>query len=172
METVNFVADADPNNLLIQQPDGTFREGAKEAGVLSYELGRSGALVDLNLDGRLDLVVTNRFARAEVWRNAGESTGNWLALKLEMSGGNVNAVGCWIEVKAAGRMQRREVTVGGGHAGGQWGWQHFGLGSAEAAKVRIQWPGGGWGPWMKADANRYSVIERGASRLTSWEPPE
>ena len=171
VETVRFVADADPNNLLIQQPDGTFREGAKEAGVLSYELGRSGALIDLNLDGRLDLVATNRHAPVEVWRNISQDTGNWLRLKAKMAGGNANAVGCWIEVKAGGRVQRHEVTVGGGHAGGQWGWHHFGLGKATTAEVRAQWPGGEWGPWMKVAANRFAVIERGAPRLSLWEPP-
>jgi|TARA_B100001964_G_scaffold227436_1_gene277369 hypothetical protein len=51
---------------LIQQKDGQFNEGAKDAGLLSFELGRSGALVDLNGDGALDVVVSNRRARAEV----------------------------------------------------------------------------------------------------------
>jgi hypothetical protein len=172
VETVGFVADADPNNLLIQQPDGTFREGASEAGVVSFELGRSGALVDLNLDGRLDLVVTNRFAPVEIWRNAGEGLGNWLRLKLKMAGGNGTGVGSWIEVKTANGVQRREVTVGGGHAGGQWGWLHFGLGAAENAEVRTQWPGGEWGLWMKVAANRFAIIERGARRIIAADPPK
>ena len=169
VETVRFVADADPNNLLIQQPDGTFREGAKEAGVLSYELGRSGALIDLNLDGRLDLVVTNRHARVEVWRNT-SAGGNWLKVELRQPGGNAHAVGAWIEVKAGGRVQRHEVTIGGGHAGGQWGWRHFGLGDAETAEVRIQWPGGEWGPWIRITANRFAVFSRGEARATYWNP--
>ena len=171
VEVVKFVADADPNNLLIQQPDGTFREGAKKAGVLSYELGRSGALIDLNLDGRLDLVVTNRNAPAEIWRNTSAS-GNWLKVDLKQPGGNAHAVGAWIEVKVAGRVQRHEVTVGGGHAGGQWGWRHFGLGKVETAEVRVQWPDGEWGPWRKVAANRFAVIEQGAPGLSLWEPPE
>ena len=170
VETVGFVADADPNNLLIQQADGTFREGASEAGVVSFELGRSGALVDLNQDGRLDLVVNNRFAPVEVWRNAGQGIGNWLRLKLKMAGGNGAGVGGWVEVKTAQGVQRREVTVGGGHAGGQWGWLHFGLGAAENAEVRAQWPGGAWGPWMKVAANRFAIVEKGARRITVGNP--
>ena len=53
-------AARDPSNLLIGQPDGTFEEGAEEAGIVSYERARGAALVDLNLDGLLDLVVVNR----------------------------------------------------------------------------------------------------------------
>ena len=33
----------------------------------------------------------------------------------------------------------REVALGGGHAGDQLGWIHFGLGSAEAAGVTVTW---------------------------------
>jgi len=69
VETVRFVADVDPNNLLIQQLDGRFVEGAEDADIVDFELGRGGALVDLNADGTLDLVVTNRFKAARLWRN-------------------------------------------------------------------------------------------------------
>ena len=37
-------------------------------------------------------------------------------------------IGAWIEVTVGETTLRREVTVGGGHAGGQLGWIHFGLG--------------------------------------------
>lgn len=171
VEVGGLAADADPNNLLIQQPNGQFKEGAKDAGVLSYLLGRGGSLVDLNNDGWLDLVVTNRLGPAEVWRNVGQGVGNWLRLKLKMAGGNRMGVGSWVEVRTAVGVQRREITVGGGHAGGQWGWLHFGLGNAETAEVRAQWPDGKWGPWMKVSANRFAEIEQGADRVAVWKPP-
>ena len=164
VEAGNFAADADPNNLLIGQPDGTFVEGAEESGVLSYKTGRGGSLVDLNDDGKLDLVISNRRHTAEVWRNVSTNRGNWLKLELKPDSGNANGVGCWIEVKADGRIQRREITVGGGHAGGQWGWVHFGLGTAEQAQVRAQWPGGQWGPWITVKANQIASIEQGNAK--------
>jgi hypothetical protein len=36
----------------------------------------------------------------------------------------------------------RQVTVGGGHAGGQALPLHFGLGAATSAQVRVDWPDG------------------------------
>ena len=64
-------ATRDPNNLLIGQPDGTFVEGAEAAGIVNYDRARGAALVDLNLDGMLDLVVVNRAATRRMWRNVG-----------------------------------------------------------------------------------------------------
>ena len=160
VETVQFVADADPNNLLIQQQDGTFREGAKDAGVVDFELGRGGALIDLNADGSLDMVVTNRYVPARIWRNLGNKN-HWLKVILKQPGGNHSAIGAWVEVRTKAGVQRRENFVGGGQAGGQWGPLHFGLGAATTAEVRVQWPGGKWGPWTLIRANRAAVIERG-----------
>jgi hypothetical protein len=62
------------------------------------------------------------------------------------------------------------VTVGGGHAGGQLGWIHFGLGSAEAAEVRVQWPDGTWGDWQPIAANQFAIIERDAAEPQPWSP--
>ena len=63
--------DADPSNLLIGQADGTFVEGAEAAGIMRFGLARGAALVDLNLDGLLDLVQVVRNEPVELWRNVG-----------------------------------------------------------------------------------------------------
>ena len=63
------------------------------------------------------------------------------------------------------------MTVGGGHASGQLGWIHFGLGGAGDAQVRVTWPGGEVGPWMTVGANQFLDIARGATKATPWSPP-
>ena len=65
----------------------------------------------------------------------------------------------------------REMTVGGGHAGGELGWTHFGLGQATQAQVRVHWPDGTYGPWLSATADAFGVIQRGATAITPWTPP-
>jgi enediyne biosynthesis protein E4 len=64
-------AARDPNNLLLGQADGTFVEAAPEAGIVTFAKARGAAVVDLNLDGMLDLVVVNRRENVELWRNVG-----------------------------------------------------------------------------------------------------
>ncbi len=136
------LAIRDPNNLLIQNADGTFRETAATAGVATKERSRGAALADFDGDGRLDLVVMNRRAPMELYRNITPDTGNWLAVSLSQPGGNRNAVGAVVVVEAAGLRQSQQLTVGGGHAGGKALPLHFGLGDASEARITVRWPDG------------------------------
>ena len=172
-------AAEDPNNLLLGQPDGTFVESAESAGLMSVARSRGAALVDLNLDGMLDVIVVNRRENAGLWRNVGwgtaaapEPMGNWLALRLDQPGPNHDAIGAWVEVRIGERTERRELTVGGGHAGGQLGWISFGLGAANLAEVSVQWPDGTVGPWVAVEANRFATVERGASEPIYFTPTD
>ncbi len=168
-------ASRDPTNLLIGQPDGTFVEGAEVAGIVSYERARGAAVVDLNLDGLLDVVIVNRRANVTLWRNVGagdaahpEAMGNWIAVRLEQPAPNVDAIGAWVEMRAGAGTNAREVTVGGGHAGGQLGWLHSGIGSATEAEVRVTWPDGDVGPWMTIEAGERVTIVRGDASPHRW----
>jgi hypothetical protein len=63
------------------------------------------------------------------------------------------------------------VTVGGGHAGGQLGWIHFGIGDAESATVTVTWPDGQEGQPLEVDANTFSILERGSAAPIPWQAP-
>jgi enediyne biosynthesis protein E4 len=170
-------ATRDPSNLLIGRSDGTFYEGGADAGIVSFARARGAALADLNLDGLLDLVVVNRRVNVSLFRNVGAGTadqpepmGGWVAIRLQDDGANRDGIGAWVEVSAGGRIARREITVGGGHAGGQLGWIHFGLGEAERATVTVTWPDGEVGQSMEVAANTFSILERGAVSPIPWQP--
>ncbi len=164
---VEFAA-ADPNNLLLGRADAEFVEVADDAGLLNPARTRGAALVDFNLDGLLDLVEVNRRENVTLWRNVGRgdasnpaAMGRWLALDLRQSGGNVNAIGAWVEVRVGDNVTSSEVTIGGGHGGGQLGLIHFGVGPAPVAEVRVQWPDGETSPWHTVDTNRVVILHRG-----------
>lgn len=136
------LAMQDPNNLLMQNVDGTFTEAAATAGIATTERSRGAALADFDGDGRLDLVVMNRRAPMELYRNVTPETGNWLEIKLEQPGGNRLAVGAVVTVQAADITQSQQLLVGGGHVGGKALPLHFGLGAAENVQIAVDWPDG------------------------------
>lgn len=169
-------ATRDPSELLLGQADGTFVQAAEEAGIVRFDRGRGAAVVDLNLDGLPDLVELFLGAPAGVWRNVGSgsadgprSMGHWLAVRLEQPEPNRGAVGAWVEVRLGETTLHHELTVGGGHLGGQAGWIHVGLGLSERAELRVTWPDGTVGPWHTVDADGFTVLERDAEPR-AWSP--
>ncbi|MDX1450137.1 MAG: CRTAC1 family protein, partial [Acidimicrobiia bacterium] len=162
-------AREDPNNLLLGQADGTFSEVAGAAGVIDLDRSRGGAVVDLDLDGALDIVVVERREPVRVWRNIEPGGGHWLALDVSQPGMNRDAVGGWIEVDMGHQILSREITVGGGHASGQLGWHHVGLGANERPRVRIVWPDGSRSGWEDLAANRFVIWDRTAGPI-EWTP--
>jgi len=170
-------AQKDPSNLLLGLPDGTFREVADIAGILSFDRGRGAALADFNLDGRLDLVEVSYGAPVRLWRNTGPDAstgtppaGHWLALRIGQPGTNGDAIGAVVEVRFGDQVLRREITIGGGHAGGQLGWIHAGLGGASSADVRVRWPDGTVGPWQSVGVDGFAFLDRGSATPEAWQP--
>ncbi|HEX7490464.1 MAG TPA: FG-GAP-like repeat-containing protein [Candidatus Limnocylindrales bacterium] len=170
-------ASHDPSDLFLGQPDGTFVDAAETAGIVTYDRGRGAAMADFNLDGQLDLVEMFYQAPARIWRNVGSGDaahpmpmGHWLDIRLSQPAANTDAIGAWIEVQAGDKTFRRELTVGGGHASGELGWTHFGIGAATATQVRVKWPDGTVGPWMPATADSFLVVAKGATSVAPWQP--
>ena len=161
-------AQKDPNNLLLQRLDGSFEEAGDRAGIASFLTARGAALADFNLDGQMDLVVVNRNGPAQVWRNEG-TAGHWIALALHQPGPNRDAIGAWVEVDMGDHIQRREVTSGGGHAGGSLGWLHFGLGAQATARIRVIWPDGTASDWADLAADGFHNLTRGGPP-SGWQP--
>jgi len=162
-------AQRDPNNLLLQGVDGKFVEVGDKAGVASFATGRGAAVVDFNLDGKLDLVVVNRRENAKIWRNDSSDLGHWIEVKLEQPTPNVDAIGAWIEIKNGDKVVHREMTVGGGHASGSIGWRHFGLGKNADAELRVVWPDGKAGEWQKLAADQFYVLKKDQAAV-AWKP--
>jgi hypothetical protein len=163
-------AQIDPSELFLGRPDGTFLRAAKQADIIDPARTRGAALVDLNADGLLDIVEVHRVENVTLRRNLGRGDagsptpmGHWLGVKLEQVGANPDGVGAWIEVKAGKASLSREVTVGGGHAGGELGPVHFGLGDRTEARVRVTWPDGEQGEWQTVPADAIVTVEKAAS---------
>jgi len=159
------LAMQDPNNLLLQQPDGRFIEAGLAAGLADMARGRGAAFEDLNLDGLPDIVVVNRNAPLRVYQNQTAEAGHWLLIDLRQPAPNVNAIGAFIEITDGQRIWTRELTVGGGHASGSATLQHFGLGAAKTVHIRVIWPNDTTSDWQELGTNRIVRITPALNRL-------
>ncbi|QFT28952.1 ASPIC and UnbV [Labrenzia sp. THAF82] len=178
VEAMPDFAAYDPDNLLIGQWNGKFTEVGDQAGIGLDRRGRGAGLADFNSDGLLDLIVVNRAAPVSLFRNLGQGSvdtpkplGNWLAVDIRQPGQpNARAVGAKISVKTGNRTVVKDIQIGAGHASGQMGFVHFGLGVAERANVRVKWPDGDWSHGYRVFANGHVIIERGAEKAKLWYP--
>ena len=76
----------------------------------------------------------------------------------------------FVKVETDAGVQTREITVGGGHAGGSTATQHFGLAAAQSVDIRIKWPGREWSDWTAVNTNQSLVLDRFADGFTPRPP--
>lgn len=177
VEAMTDFAKYDPDNMLLGGLEGVFTEKGDEAGIALETAGRGAIIEDFNADGMLDLVVVNRKSNINLFLNEGAKTdwghrpmGNWVKIELDNGDINRNAIGAKISVKTGNLNQSKTIQIGGGHASGQIGFSHFGLGVAERATIRVQWPDGDWSHPYKVFANNHVVIKRGNDAANYWYP--
>ena len=73
-------------------------------------------------------------------------------------------------VKTGTKTQIRTIHIGGGDASGHLGWVHVGLGTAERAEIRVQWPDGEWSYPYRVFANQFVVIDKAKTQAEYWYP--
>ncbi len=161
------------NRLFENQGDGTFVEvlahGAEGPTGIGPDIGvgESVVVADYDVDGYLDLYVTNGLlfypinegGPDKLFRNTG-SGNNWMEIDLYGTTSNRDGIGAKVTVTAGGVSQIREQN-GGYH---RWSQNHqrlhFGLGSNTSATVTVEWPSGTVDTYTWVAANRlYKMVE-------------
>ena len=155
-------------------PTARSSRAARRPGSSATHKARGAAVVDLNLDGLLDLVVVNRAEPVTLWRNTGSairSTGLALSGCASRRPTSTPSGRGWRRGSAtaptSGRSRWAVAMPAGSSAG-----SHVGLGDADEVEVRVQWPDGETGPWMTLEAGTFAIIERGADEPTPWQPKD
>lgn len=141
-----------PNILYENQGDGTFiplPDAGGAAGTTSLGIGDSATTADYNLDGFLDLFVTNGDwppllddGPYQLFQNQGNDN-HWLEIDLEGVVSNRDGIGAQIFLTAGGVTQLREQS-GGIHDKSQNHQRiHFGLAeNATIEELVVEWPSG------------------------------
>ncbi|MCG3127547.1 MAG: hypothetical protein CHACPFDD_02409 [Phycisphaerae bacterium] len=137
---------AGASRLFRNRADGTFENVSSAAGFAPVGTASGLAAVDYDLDGDLDLILTNTGGPALLFRNDGGNAANWLRVRLaDRTGHNPQAIGSRVTLTAGGVTQLRELTSGMSFYSQEDGSLLFGLGSAPHADViTVTWPDGSW----------------------------
>ena len=118
------------------------------AGVASERLavpfvGRGGAQLDYDRDGRVDLVLLAHGQRAIALRNVSQRSGHWLRVNLRQTGGNTYALGGRVYLTFGGTTRMSAVGCSASYLSQNEHTLHFGLGKHTLVdRLRIVWPDG------------------------------
>jgi hypothetical protein len=135
------------NALFRNNGDGSFTEVGYLEGADRIEDGYIVAPVDINGDGRQDLVLRNTdpapgVQQASVVALVNQHGGQTLTLRLRAASGNTDGVGAMVQAKVGGRTISREVrSVTGAVQAEPLAW--IGLGEADVVdELTVRWPDG------------------------------
>ncbi len=144
----NGAGYAQPNQLL-ENRAGRFTE-VEESGIDAVRVSRGLVVSDFDLDGDLDLVISNCNDEAEAYRNESERRGEVVQIDLlDRTAPNRRAIGAVLALRASGVTQRREVRAGSSYLSQNSLTQTFGVRHDEAAEpgapveLDVLWPRAG-----------------------------
>jgi hypothetical protein len=126
----------------IEPPPGGIYQEEKIGGQRAAKSSRCAAVLDLDGDGRLDLVVNNFNSPAYCFRNELPPK-NYVAFRLTGTKSNRDAVGALVKLFTGKEVMVRQVQAAGGYLSQSSRTLHFGLGDrATIDRVEVRWPGG------------------------------
>jgi hypothetical protein len=108
-----------------------------DSGVTTPLAARGAAFGDLNNDGWEDVVITCLGGHPQVLLNRGGKA-HWLVISLRGTRSNRDGYGARVQVNG----QTRYATSAVGYLSASDKRLHFGLGTADKAKVEVTWPSG------------------------------
>ncbi len=164
-----------PNQLLANLGNGTFRDVTRQAGpaLEPAEVSRGAAFGDVDNDGDTDVLVSNNSGPARLLINRADGRNQWLGLRLLDTSGR-DALGARVVVERnSGPALWRRARSDASYASANDPRVLVGLGeSGEYRAVRVHWPSGRMEVWTELPLNRYSTLREGTGELTRSTPSQ
>jgi hypothetical protein len=129
-------------------------------------VARGAAYGDYDRDGDLDVLVSNNYSPACLYRNGGAAGNNWINVKLAGTKSNRNGIGAVVRVESASGKQWRMVRSGSSYCSQSELALTFGLGKDAAVKsLEIAWPSGLVQRLGSVPVNRHLVVTEGQAKI-------
>jgi len=135
---------AQQNFVLEGRPDGRYAMVSPSGGTRDQITltSRAAAFGDLDGDGGTDIVVVNRQAPANIYRNIHPARGRWIELDVRDASGRP-AIGATVTATLGGRKITRQTQRAGSYLASSDPAIHIGLGSEAHLKgIQVTWPKG------------------------------
>ena len=157
---------AEINMLLLGRPDGRLIPVKPEGGVdnQARRTSRGAAFGDLDNDGRMDMVVINRDAPANLYRNIHQHADHWILIKA-IDGHGRDAIGARLTAKVGQRRMTRMIHPAGSYYASSDPRAHLGLGPlTQLELLEVLWPDGSREYFGTLESNRIHTVRQGEGR--------
>jgi hypothetical protein len=158
------------NRLLMNLRGSGFVNVAFLLGVADAFDSRSAVSGDLDLDGRVDLVVVEdhglKGQKLHIYRNRLETENHWIGIRLLEEGNGTSPVGASVSVRTAEQTHVGKILTGETVLGQHSTTLHFGLGASTSVEsIEVRWQNGMTRVVHAPAIDRYHRIEaRGEDR--------
>ena len=151
------------NHLLMNRSGKGFVNIAFLMGLADEFDSRSALSADLDLDGRVDVIVVEdrgiKGQKLHIYRNQIETENHWIGIQLQEEGGGLSPVGASVTVRTAARIHVGRVVAGETLMGQHPTTLHFGLGGLQQVdSIEVQWVGGVKRIIENPEIDRYHLI--------------
>lgn len=133
----------DPTKIFLSENADTFIDVTVQVGLLDSLQGRGLSALDYDLDGDLDVFITNIDGAVSLWRNDLQSENQFLNITLTEPEVNRMGLGARITVYTGTQTQVREIRCGSNYTSQDPMNAHFGLGNVDVVdSLIIRWQDG------------------------------
>jgi len=161
----HFVPQAQSNLLYINNGQGKFTPESVSYDALYPYSSRGVISVDLDNDGRLELVVSNNNDALQIFENSANNK-NWFGLELQDDFTDAEIYGAQLTIKTEAGIIHRLVQSQQSFLSQGDRRIHIGLNNASQVKeLIIDWPSGSQSIYKEIKANYYYRIDRSKDRL-------
>jgi len=151
----------DHTKLFLSQDAEYFTEVSEQIGMLDSLQGRGLSVFDYDLDGDLDVFITNMNGAVSLWRNNLENENSYLNITLTEPEINRMALGAKVTVHTEELQQIREIRCGSNYTSQDPMNAHFGLGLSEKVdSILIQWQDGSEQKQYDVAVNQHMNIKK------------
>jgi len=171
--SLNIPSEKIDNYAFKNNGDLTFSKANEDWGLSFYGYSNGASYADLDLDGDLDLVISNIDSTAAIFENRGADFHKKGYLRFSFKGSKKNPFGIGVKVKIENKntQQFQELTTTRGFQSSSEPKLHFGLDTIKSiSKVTITWPDGKIEELVDVKGNQEMSISYANAGINSIQP--